>query len=85
MNAEELNEHMETVNALFNKCRRINSALKIAGGYSGVDGGHHKQWVIAQMVRALLGGAEEYDSFVREYEAGIDGPMTNEWDKGIAP
>lgn len=48
--------------------RAVNVAIK--WGY--VDGGHHKQWVIAQMVRALLGDS---------YEEWVDGG----WDEGIAP
>jgi hypothetical protein len=34
---------------------RIKRALDIANRYGGYDGGHHKSWVIDQMVRALLG------------------------------
>lgn len=34
---------------------RIESALSIALSYGGIDGGHHKMWVIDQMVRALTG------------------------------
>ena len=32
---------------------RIDKALDIALNYGGFDGGHHKMWVIDQMVRAL--------------------------------
>ena len=34
---------------------RIDKALSIAVAYGGVDGAHHKDWVIDQMVRALTG------------------------------
>jgi hypothetical protein len=34
---------------------RIKKALEYAVRYGGIDGGHHKQWVIDQMVRALTG------------------------------
>lgn len=34
---------------------RINRALSYAGRYGGIDGEHHKAWVIDQMVRALCG------------------------------
>jgi hypothetical protein len=34
---------------------RIGKALEIAVKYNGIDGGHHKTWVIDQMVRALTG------------------------------
>lgn len=35
--------------------RRVRKALFVAFQSGGVDGGHHKQWVIDQMVRALTG------------------------------
>lgn len=34
---------------------RIEKALEIAVGYGSIDGAHHKDWVIDQMVRALTG------------------------------
>jgi hypothetical protein len=58
-------------------------ALDIAKSYGGIDGDHHKAWVIDQMCRALLG--EEYEKFVADARAGEDGPETYEWDVGIAP
>lgn len=71
---------------------RIYNALQIAHEAGNVDGAHHKQWVIAQMVRALCGqrpGYEdptaEYISWVSFYRDGEDGPDTYEWDEGIAP
>lgn len=36
----------------------IDKALYIACRYGGVDGAHHKMWVIDQMVRALVGCPE---------------------------
>jgi len=38
-----------------NQSARISTALDIANRYGGIDGGHHKMWVIDQMVRALTG------------------------------
>lgn len=35
--------------------QRIQKALALAVAYGGVDGAHHKDWVIDQMVRALTG------------------------------
>lgn len=58
-------------------------ALDIALQYGGIDGGHHKMWVIDQMVRALTG--ENYGAWVAAANAGEDGPDTYEWDEGIAP
>jgi len=34
---------------------RIKNALEFAVKYGGIDGDHHKAWVIDQMVRALTG------------------------------
>lgn len=34
---------------------RIKKALDLAVTYGGIDGAHHKTWVIDQMVRALTG------------------------------
>jgi hypothetical protein len=34
---------------------RIEKAIDFAVRYGGIDGGHHKMWVIDQMVRALTG------------------------------
>ena len=32
---------------------RIKQALEIAASFGGIDGAHHKQWTIDQIVRAL--------------------------------
>lgn len=60
-----------------------------------IDGGHHKMWVIDQMVRALCGCPElaenefgvneEYCEFVRKYKEGGEGRRYYSWDIGIAP
>lgn len=51
--------------------------------YGGSDGEHHKQWVIDQVVRRILG--DRYPQWVINMRAGEDGPDTYEWDEGIAP
>lgn len=63
--------------------RRINKAVKLAVKYGGIDGDHHKDWVIDQIVRTLCAG--EYNSVVASARAGVDGPETYEWNVGIAP
>lgn len=65
--------------------QRIEDALDIARNYGGIDGAHHKTWVIDQMVRALTGGGDEYDEFVADTKDGPEGPDSYEWDEGIAP
>lgn len=62
---------------------RITEAIEIAFRYGGIDGGHHKTWVIDQMVRILAGDA--YDTVVANARSGEDGPETYDWDCGIAP
>lgn len=62
---------------------RVDAALNIAFSNAGFDGGHHKQWVIDQMIRALT--QDGYDEWVRNWENGEYGPKTYVWDTGIAP
>ena len=62
---------------------RINEALNLAIQYGGIDGDHHKAWVIDGMVRALAGG--EYSRIVAEACSGEDGPNTDDWDIRISP
>lgn len=60
----------------------VKKALRIAE-MGCIEDAHHKMWVIDQMVRALTG--EDYDKWVKEYQQGVDGPYTYEWDEGTAP
>jgi hypothetical protein len=62
---------------------RIDRALECAISYGGIDGDHHKAWVIDQMIRWLTG--DKYDSIVEDACAGEDGPNTYSWDCGTAP
>lgn len=73
---------------------RIEAALKIALECGGVDGAHHKQWVIDQMVRALtgcmgvngvMGESPEYLAWVAKAQDGDDGPETYIWEEGLPP
>jgi hypothetical protein len=64
---------------------RVQDAIQVAERYGGIDGGHHKQWIIDQMLRALMG--EKYDEWVAEYNDYRDenGETYSDWDVGIAP
>ena len=62
---------------------RAKAAIELAVRYGGIDGDHHKAWVIDQMVRILAG--DEYESVVRMACNGEDGPNTYTWETGIAP
>lgn len=59
------------------------TALEVISRYGGIDGGHHKQWVLDQVVRALTGNG--YAAWVEKQKDGEDGPNTYDWDEGIAP
>jgi hypothetical protein len=63
--------------------QRIAKAVNIASEYGGIDGGHHKMWVIDQILRVLLDA--NYDEYIKGWCAGEDGPDTYSWDVGIAP
>jgi hypothetical protein len=62
---------------------RIEAAIELAVRWGGIDGDHHKAWVIDQMVRTLAG--PRYDAIVAAAKAGEDGPETYGWDVGTAP
>lgn len=62
---------------------RADRAIELAVRYGGIDGAHHKAWVIDQMVRSLAG--DRYADVVRDAKAGNDGPETYTWDEGAAP
>jgi len=57
-------------------------ALDLIWTLGGIDGDHHKQWLIDQLVRVL---AENYEDWVIKFKDGEDGPDTYDWDEGIAP
>lgn len=59
----------------------VNRALDVANTWGSIDGGHHKQWVIDQMVRALCGTDEDYQKWVRNWESLAE----ESWGTGIAP
>ncbi|MET0365171.1 MAG: hypothetical protein ABW169_11015 [Sphingobium sp.] len=63
--------------------QRIDDAIGLAVRYGGIDGDHHKAWVIDRMVFALAG--PDYDEIVRAAKVGEDGPNTYEWNEGIPP
>lgn len=62
---------------------RANETVQLVTEYGGVDGAHHKQWVLDQVMRSML--ADKYEAWVAWYNDGPDGPDTYEWDTGIAP
>jgi hypothetical protein len=66
-----------------NDRERIDAAVEVAIRYGGIDGEHHKAWVIDQMLRHLLG--DTYEAVIAESCEGDDGPNTYVHDVGIPP
>jgi hypothetical protein len=67
-------------------CKRqaqIYYVLNLIFDYGGIDGEHHKQWVLDQVIRTLTG--DKYELWVKEHNDGSHGPNTYSWDKGVAP
>ena len=65
---------------------RVKEALELIERYGGIDGGHHKQWVIDQVARVLTG--PDYPAWVKMMKGNVDpdsGDMEYDWDEGIAP
>ncbi len=81
--------------------QQIEDAVGIILRFGGIDGEHHKTWVLDQAVRALTGCAgvlrnennvpdhfepnDAYRALIVETCAGEDGPDTYDWDEGIPP
>ena len=51
--------------------------------YGQIDGGHHKMWVIDQIVRILT--KDGYNEWVKNYVYDEETGDIYSWDKGIAP
>jgi len=66
-----------------NDKQKIKTALEFISQYGGIDGAHHKAWLIDQVVRTLT--CEQYTKWIKEYCFGDDGDNTYEWDEGIPP
>lgn len=60
-----------------------HDVLIVLEQFGGIDGEHHKQWVIDQIARILTG--EGYAEWVADMKDGHDGPNTYKWYEGIAP
>ena len=64
-----------------------NKICDICKNYGSIEGTHHKQWVINEMLKTILGD-DGYTKFVNNYnENCFDGKeqIFDFWDKGIAP
>lgn len=63
---------------------KLSEIMDIAELCGGVDGSHHKQWGLDQIIR-IITGPEGYGRWLEGYKHGEYGPETYEWDEGIAP
>ena len=65
----------------------IRDALDLITQYGGIDGAHHKQWVLDQIVRTLTKTEKGYENWLKEYQGDLDeeGYPEYEWDKGSPP
>jgi hypothetical protein len=70
------------VGVTIEKDARISEAVDLISTYGMFDGAHHKQWVLDQVVRALLG-----DPGYEEWVTAFNDPDENycDWDTGVAP
>lgn len=75
----------ETIKAaLLAKC--IEDALALIVQYGSIEGDHHKQWVLDQVVRTLLDHNDAaYRKWVELFNDGEGGPETYRWDTGVEP
>ena len=64
---------------------RTQKALDVIQQNGGVDGSHHKQWVLDQVARILTETPEAYQVWCRSYSYDDKGEYYGEWDEGIAP
>lgn len=68
---------------------RINQAVALISEHGYVDGERHKQWVLDQVLRVLL-GPEQYPRFIEENFCEqvdyCDGKyLVNYWETGTPP
>lgn len=62
-----------------------DNAVDLILQYGGIDGAHHKQWLLDQTLRILL--QDQYEEIIKNYNSMKDenGELYGEWDEGIAP
>lgn len=68
--------------------QRIKDALNLIYRYGSIDGGHHKQWVLDQLVRTLVKSPAEYQQWVSKARGDYDEREQSyeyDWDEGCPP
>lgn len=78
-NAERSDYINELTSLITDHPEKIAEGIDKAIRFAGIDGGHHKVWLIDQLMRGITG--ENYEKFLDLYNV----PEYDEWDTGIAP
>ncbi len=66
----------------YTDAEKVSIVLRLIQQYGDMDGSHHKQWLLDEIVQVL---SHDYKQWVKDFEDGEDGPKTYVWDIGIAP
>lgn len=61
----------------------FEAAMALIVDYGMIDGTHHKQWLLDQIVRTILG--EYYDLWLASYNESAKNNNCDLWDQGIEP
>lgn len=69
---EKLKEYQEKEDKIFKLCADLVD----------IDGSHHKQWALVEIIKIIKGS--EYEEWLEAWETDEDGEYV-ELDKGIAP
>lgn len=59
----------------------LDDILELIGDVGDTDGEHHKQWLLNEILRKILGDGEAYADWIFQWQGGNGA----EWDVGIAP
>jgi len=84
-NTKDLLKFVDTESTLTPE-ERLSELAGIVYRYGQIDGGHHKMWVMDQMIRRITG--KNYEDFVKDYQGEYNEEeeyFDYEWDEGIAP
>jgi hypothetical protein len=73
-------KNQDSDNSLVNPIDLINKVIQLIFTYGMIDGSHHKQWILDQILRILL--LENYNQFIIIYNSDKD---YADWDIGNAP
>ena len=61
---------------------RLKNIRKLIEAYGYIDGAHHKQWLLDQIMREIMG--TQYDQWKYEYEH-VNDEKEYTWNQGIRP